>query len=169
MSNFFSLDDEDDAVAGPSNQGSQLQEELSNLSPPSSSARRGQTSSSSSNPIYALLDDGSRGETSRIQESNTDLNFAAENSGKLQTETPILQLQRAWISERAAPELLSWRGNAVDDVCSQIEEQMVSHLITPSGASPDLNALFRPLSSLSHQKLPLPRKSIYDWVWWSST
>ena len=38
---------------------------------------------------------------------------------------PLVRLQGAWVSERAAPELLPWEGESVDAVCSQIEEQVV--------------------------------------------
>lgn len=39
---------------------------------------------------------------------------------------PIEALQRAWVSERAAPELLRWEERGVDEVCAQIEDQAVS-------------------------------------------
>ncbi|UZJ51821.1 hypothetical protein CBS101457_001141 [Exobasidium rhododendri] len=93
MSNFFSLDDEDDVIGEPSDEGAQI-------------------------------DQGSRESTSRIHGDGTRSHLDIGRNGAIQNEAPVKQLQRAWITERAAPEILSWKGIAVDDVCSQIEEQM---------------------------------------------
>lgn len=117
MSKFYSLDDDDEA--GPSDQGSQIGAGVGALSP---SARnhttpRGKAASSSSNPIYALLNGQAGGS------STTGVDKERQRYGD---EPPIIQLQKAWVSERGCPEILPWRGNAIDDVCSQIEEQMVS-------------------------------------------
>ena len=123
MSHFYSLDDDEGGAAGPSDHGSQVQSGLSSLSPPSS--RSG--AESRGNPIYAMLD----GETaSRVDGDDGDANGmrvsdAEDAHGKRRSEPPIMLLQRAWVAERAAPEILAWEGDAVDDVCSQIEEQMV--------------------------------------------
>lgn len=123
MSHFYSLDDDEGGKTGPSDHGSQVQSGLSSLSPPSS--RSG--AESRRNPIYAMLDgettsrvDGGDGAANGMQVSAD-----GDANGKRRSEPPIMHLQRAWVAERAAPEILVWEGDAVDDVCSQIEEQMV--------------------------------------------
>jgi hypothetical protein len=130
MSHFWSLDDDDDdRQAGPSDQGSQLGAGLASSLSPSSRANttpRGNAASSSSNPIYAMLN-GQAGASTSAGGIVGDKNGGRERR-QLSDEPPIVQLQRAWISERGCPEILPWRGNAVDDVCSQIEEQMVGAL-----------------------------------------
>lgn len=131
MSQFFSLDDDDDEnTAGPSNRGSLIRESLASpsTSSRSQSIHRGNASTSSQNPIYALLEGeagGSRGigNGSTRQDKSRD---PRQNGLSGREEVPIKQLQTAWVCERGCPELLDWRGDAVDDVCSQIEEQMVS-------------------------------------------
>lgn len=125
MSHFWSLDDDDDGEAGPSDQGSQLGAGLASPSPSSraNTTPRGNAASSSSNPIYAMLNGQAEGSTS-ARNVGRDTN-GGRKLPQLSDEPPVMRLQRAWISERGCPEILPWRGHAVDDVCSQIEEQMV--------------------------------------------
>lgn len=114
MSNFFTTDDDDDATLHPSSQSTR-------------STRHRQ-----SNPIATLLDDAHRhpDQQSPLPTKN--------GTHKVSSAPPIIELQTAWVNERAAPQLLAWKGDAVDSVCSQIEEQMVSLsmpfglLLTPS-------------------------------------
>jgi hypothetical protein len=130
MSNFFSLDDDDDRLPDQTDQRSQLQSRAPSQAPSDRSTSRsviaaphGRTGNSSVNPIYGML-----GEDSRARNGVDERMAVGESSSSRHNAPPIMQLQRAWISERAAPEILPWQGHAVDDVCSQIEEQMVSRM-----------------------------------------
>lgn len=118
MSQFWSLDDDDES--GRAGESSHMGASLAALSPSSrsQSTSRDNAQTSSSDNFHALIDE---------QDLPEDL-IDGSNGIRLK-EAPVTQLQRAWISERACPELLAWKGNAIDDVCSQIEEQMVSHIM----------------------------------------
>lgn len=123
MSQFWSLDDdEESARAGES---SQMGASLNAFSPSSRSHStfRDNVQASSSRTFQALIDEPDLSDdlgAERIGGSKSSRN------GINSKEAPVMQLQRAWISERGCPEILAWKGNAIDDVCSQIEEQMVS-------------------------------------------
>lgn len=140
MSNFFSLEEEEeDRFAGPSGQIGIL-----STSTPVKNSRR-------TNPIAAMLSppQGFQ-ETGKGQNFNDDdydndeddgleidMNGAKEKTIQHQRKSPIAILRQSWSNERAAPAILSWQGEAVDGVCSQIEEQMniIDSLAADSGTA----------------------------------
>lgn len=139
MSNFFSLDDDDDEqFAGPSRQTGIL----SNSTPVKngSATRR-------ANPIAAMLSPPQGGHQNNrrsdfVDDEDDDLEVemsgsSAENSLAQQRKAPVAILRQSWANERAAPALLPWQGEAVDGVCSQIEEQVniIDSLAADSGTA----------------------------------
>lgn len=129
MSNFYSLDDDDDTIASSSN-ASQLDRALnargSAVAAASTSStpltQNGRHQPRSANPISALLhsNDGNRAYSHDV-EANSEP--GATNKSR-KHRPPVLELREAWANERASPVLLAWQGDAVDGLCSQIEEQM---------------------------------------------
>ncbi|PWN35269.1 Sld5-domain-containing protein [Meira miltonrushii] len=138
MSNFFSLDDDDDEqLAGPSRQTGVL----SNSTPVKngSATRR-------ANPIAAMLSPQQGGhQNSRrpdLVDDEDDLEIEMNGSSTerplaQQRKAPVAILRQSWANERAAPALLPWQGEAVDGVCSQIEEQVniIDSLAADSGTA----------------------------------
>lgn len=147
MSRFYPLDDDDDEVAsfqGGSSSQAGLSSWYSGAAGPSSIAGNERTS----HPRFsAPLRDAS----SPFEESGSarDANYQ-RRAGKLpaldrhelyagmalgdidaellgqESETEIAKLTRAWVNERGAPEILRWRGDTIDEVMNQIEQQQVS-------------------------------------------
>jgi hypothetical protein len=137
MSNFFSLDDDDDEqFAGPSRQTGIL----SNSTPV-----RNSSATKRANPIAAMLSpQGGQQSSERpnFHDDDDDLEIdmngvSTEKTSALQRQTPIAILRQSWANERAAPALLPWQGEAVDGVCSQIEEQVniIDSLAADSGTA----------------------------------
>lgn len=129
MSNFYSLEDEDDAGASTSN-GSQLDRSLdvarrsasTSATPVSQNGRR---PDQSVNPISALLqsDDGRQGYSFQV-DGGVHPSAASSSSKARRHRPPVVELREVWANERGSPVLLPWQAEAVDGLCSQIEEQM---------------------------------------------
>lgn len=69
-------------------------------------------------------DQKKKNETRAIAEPIDLQDRGSKELKKKDSIAPIVTLTNAWVSERAAPELLAWEGECVDAVCSQIEEQV---------------------------------------------
>lgn len=151
------------AMAGPSRSGAEQARQGDPFGTPATSrslhndntATDGaSTSRRRANPITALLDEedglssvggGSQSNAGqRYPSEDNEVGVAGASAtevgaGKSEGITardiaPLVELRRAWANERAAPELLPWRGEAVDGVCAQIEEQMVRDAAMSGGA-----------------------------------
>lgn len=129
MSNFYPLEDDDAAasdIAGPSQQRGRNTAGVSlGSSAFSTPATSRNGTRSHANPIAAMLEPNGQGQGDR-ESLEGELDSLIGQPGKRSTPraAPVVELRDAWTNERAAPVLLPWQGDAVDGVCSQIEEQI---------------------------------------------
>lgn len=139
MSNFYSLDDDDDEqFAGPSRQPGIIS---------SSTPVKNGSATRRANPIAAMLSPQGGNENSGrgnlVDDEDDDgleiemNDSTTERTSAIQRKAPIAILRQSWANERAAPALLPWQGEAVDGVCSQIEEQVniIDSLAADSGTA----------------------------------